>query len=195
VTPNAPGPRAEEAFNSREEATDTEEVSEQPELPALPAVHDLVEIVDRVSDVRVTAIVESANGGQYVLRLDRAASVPEMAPVRWYEGDIAWQAIARLEKLGETRVTCRLAPAHEWMRSPGRQALRTPVDNAPVIVRIISSTAAVEGRQVHALCVDISDSGFRVTSRRRCCRGGVGHGSVARRAAGGLGACERCPRR
>jgi hypothetical protein len=126
-------------------------------------VHDVVEIVDPVSSERATAIVERVDGGHYILRLDRAAGLPEVAPVRWYHGDTAWQAISHLERVDETSVNCRLAPACDWELSPGRQALRTPVDNAPLLVKIVSSGVLAKGRDVHALCLDISDSGCRAS--------------------------------
>jgi hypothetical protein len=128
-----------------------------------PAVHDVVEIVDWASSVRETAIVESEADGHYVLRFDRAARVPEVAPVRWYHDDTAWQANSHLQRIDETSVKCRLAPAHEWQLSPGRQALRTPVDNAPLLVKVVSSGVLAKGRLVHALCLDISDSGCRAS--------------------------------
>jgi hypothetical protein len=37
------------------------------------------------------------------------------------------------------------------------------VDNAPLLVRILNSGALGKGRQVHALCLDISDSGCRAS--------------------------------
>ncbi|MDX6628817.1 MAG: PilZ domain [Gaiellales bacterium] len=136
-------------------------MSEQPPTPAAPAPHDMVEIVDQLSSVRVTAIVESADDGQYVLRFERATSVPEEAPVRWYDGDTAWQAVSRLERLDETSVNCQLAPPPEWEPAPVRQSLRAPVDNSPMLVRVVESGALAKGRRVHAVCLDISASGCR----------------------------------
>ena len=138
-------------------------MSEHTDTPAGPLARDVVEIVDRASSVRVSAIVESADDGHYVLRFDRASSVPQLAPVRWYHGDTAWQAVSRLERIDETSVNCRLAPSREWELSPGRQALRTPVDHAPLLVKIVSSSVLAKGRRVHAVCLDISDSGCRAS--------------------------------
>jgi hypothetical protein len=138
-------------------------VSEHTDVPAAPAARDVVEVVNQVTSARVSAIVESAEDGHYVLRFDRTASVPHLAPVRWYHGDTAWQAISRLERIDETSVNCRLAPAREWELSPRRQALRTPVDYAPLLVKIASSSVLTKGRLVHALCLDISDSGCRAS--------------------------------
>jgi hypothetical protein len=157
------GTMPEKAVNPRAEPADTTGVSEHTDIPAAPAVHEVVEIVDPDSGARVTAIVERADGGHCVLRFDRAAGVPELAPVRWYHGDTAWQAISHLERIDETSVKCRLAPAHEWELSPGRQALRTPVDNAPLLVKVVSSGLLAKGHYVHALCLDISDSGCRAS--------------------------------
>jgi hypothetical protein len=132
-------------------------------VPAAPAARDVVEIVDEDSRVRVAATVESADDGRYVLRLERATSLPVEAPVRWYDGSTAWQAVSRLERLDETSVTCQLAPPPDWAPAPVRQSLRTAVDNAPILVRVVESTALANGRRVHAICVDISASGCRAS--------------------------------
>jgi hypothetical protein len=136
--------------------------SSSPDTPAAPVPLDVVEIVERDSDARVSAVVESHRDGNYVLRFDRAVSVPELAPVRWYSRDAAWQATARLERNDETSMICRLPPAREWALSPGRQAPRTPVDNASLLVKIISSNGLDTGHRLHTVCVDISDGGCRV---------------------------------
>jgi hypothetical protein len=44
-----------------------------------------------------------------------------------------------------------------------RQSLRAPVDNSPILVRVVESTALAKGRRVHAVCLDISASGFRAS--------------------------------
>ena len=54
-------------------------MSENPITPAAPAAGDVVEIVNRLSGHRVTAVVESANDGPYVLRFDRPTTVPDEA--------------------------------------------------------------------------------------------------------------------
>ena len=123
----------------------------------------MVEIVDQDSRVRVAATVESADDGHYVLRLERATTVPAEAPVRWYDGSTAWQAVSRLERLDETSVTCQLAPAPDWEPAPVRQSLRAPVDNSPILVRIVESSVLAKGRRVHAVCLDISASGCRAS--------------------------------
>jgi hypothetical protein len=138
-------------------------MSEHPHTPAAPAPHDVVEIVDRLSSARVSATVESADDGQYVLRFENATSVPCEAPVRWHDGDTAWQAASRLERLDETSVICQLAPAPEWVPAPIRQSLRAPVDNSPMLVRIVESSALAKGRSVHVVCLDISASGCRAS--------------------------------
>jgi hypothetical protein len=136
-------------------------MGEHPHPPAAPAPHDVVEIVDPVSSARVPATVESADDGHYVLRFERATSVPGEAPVRWHDGETAWQAVSQFERLDETSVNCQLAPAPEWEAAPVRQSLRAPVDNSPMIARIVESSALAPGRRVHAVCLDISASGCR----------------------------------
>jgi len=44
-----------------------------------------------------------------------------------------------------------------------RRSLRAPVDNSPMLVKIVSSTVLAKGRRVHAVCLDISDSGCRAS--------------------------------
>ena len=136
-------------------------MSENPITPAAPAAGDVVEIVDRLTSQRVTAVVESANDGPYVLRFDRPMKVPEEAQVRWFDGGTAWQAISKLASLDETSASCELGPAAEWETAQVRRSLRAPVDNSPMLVKIVSSTVLAKGRRVHAVCLDISDS---------CCR-------------------------
>jgi hypothetical protein len=78
-------------------------VSENPNTPAAPAAGDVVEIVDQVSGVRLTAVVESASEvNTYVLRYDRGSKVADEAHLRWFDGDTAWQAIAKLRQLDDT---------------------------------------------------------------------------------------------
>jgi hypothetical protein len=107
-------------------------VSENPITPAAPAAGDVVEIVDRLSGHRVTAVVESASDGPYVLRFDRPHKLPDEAHVRWFDGDTAWQAISKLVALDETSASCELAPAREWEPAQVRRSLRAPVDNSPM---------------------------------------------------------------
>jgi len=114
--------------------------------------------------VRVPATVESAeDDGHYVLRFARATVVPGEAPVRWHDGETAWQAVSQLERLDETRVNCQLAPAPEWEPAPVRQSLRAPVDNSPMLARIAESSVLAKGRSVHVVCLDISASGCRAS--------------------------------
>ena len=134
-------------------------------LPAAPAPRDVVEIVDRLSSARVSATVESADEKRAprAARFENATSVPGEAPVRWHDGDTALQAVSRLERLDETSVNCQLAPAPEWEPAPVRQSLRAPVDNSPMLVRIVESSALAKGRSVHVVCLDISASGCRAS--------------------------------
>ena len=138
-------------------------MSESPSTPAAPAAGDVVEIVERLSGTRVTAVVETVRDGLYGLRFDRSRTVPDEAPVRWFDGDTAWQAISHLERIDETSVTWQLAPMREWEPAPVRRSLRAPVDNSPMLVRIVSSAVLAKTRRVHAVCLDISDSGCRAS--------------------------------
>ncbi|MDX6541200.1 MAG: hypothetical protein QOI71_2810 [Gaiellales bacterium] len=154
----------EKVLNLRGSKADRPFVSENPSTPAAPAAGDVVEIVDRVSGVRVTAVVESATeANTYVLRYDRGSKVPDEAHLRWFDGDTAWQAIAKLHVLDDTSAECELAPCEDWEPAPVRRSLRAPVDNSPMLVKIVSSTVLAKGRRVHAVCLDISDSGCRAS--------------------------------
>ena len=136
-------------------------MSEKPHTPTGPAAFDVVEIVDRLSASRVSASVESANERNFVLRLKHEARIPEEAHLRWFDGAGAWEAIAQLERIDETRVSCELAPSHEWEVAPARRSVRTPVENAPLLVRVVRSKVLARDRRVHAVCADISISGCR----------------------------------
>ena len=136
-------------------------MSEKSHTPIGPDAFDVVEIVDRLSASRVSATVESAGAGDFVLRLAHEARIPEEAHLRWFDGAGAWQAIAQLRRIDETRVSCELAPAHEWEVAPARRSVRTPVENSPLLVKIVGSKVLARDRRVHAVCVDISDSGCR----------------------------------
>jgi hypothetical protein len=136
-------------------------MNEQPHAPNGPAAFDVVEIVDRLSASRVSAGVESASDSNFVLRLRNEATIPDEAHLRWFDGARAWQAVARLRRIDESRVSCELAPAHEWEAAPARRSVRAPVENSPLVVRIVGSRVLARGRRVHAVCVDLSDSGCR----------------------------------
>jgi hypothetical protein len=137
-------------------------VSDAPQ-PAAPAARDVVEIIDLETATRLKALVESAQDGKFVLRLEHPASVPEQAPVRWYDGGTAWQARSQMEAINETSVNCQLAPPPEWKPAPARQSLRAVVDNAPLLVRITESNVLAHGKSVHAICLDTSASGCRAS--------------------------------
>ena len=136
-------------------------MNEKPHPPNGPAAFDLVEIVDRLSGSHVSASVESANDCNFVLRLSHEARIPEEAHLRWFDGASAWQAIAQLQRIDEARVSCELAPAHEWEDAPARRSVRAPVENSPLLVRVESSKVLARGRRLHAVCVDVSDTGCR----------------------------------
>ncbi len=131
--------------------------------PGAPVVRDVVEVIDRLTSIRVTAVVESADDRVFVLRLAQATQVPDEAWVRWFDGTTAWQAIAQLDHLNPVRVRCEVAAPHEWEPTPVRHSVRVPVDNHQLLVRIIASKVIARGRCVHAVCVDISETGCRAT--------------------------------
>jgi hypothetical protein len=133
-----------------------EGMSEKFRPPTGPAEFDAVEIVDRLSASRMGAIVESADDGSFVLHLEHEARIPEEGFLRWFDGACAWQAIAQMKRLDESRVRCELAPSDEWQAAPARRSVRTRVENLPLLVRILPG-----GRHVHTVCVEISDSGCR----------------------------------
>ena len=122
----------------------------------------MVEIVDRISGVRVTAVVESASD-TYVLRYDRGSKLPDEAHVRWFDGDTAWQAVSRIEHVDATSVNCQLAPPPEWEPAPVRKSLRAAVANSPILVRTVDEDRSATSRPRHAVCLDISASGCRAT--------------------------------
>jgi hypothetical protein len=138
-------------------------MSENPHTPGAPAAHDVVEIFDRLSATRMSTTVESANDRLFVLRLEQAAMVPEEAAVRWYDGATAWQAIASFEHIDHARVSCRIVAPNEWEPTPIRHSLRAPVDSSTLVVRIVSSSVLARGRRVHAVCLDISETGCRAS--------------------------------
>ena len=130
--------------------------------PAPPAAYDVVQIIDLQTATRVNAVVHSADADRYVLHLERPSTVPHEAPVRWFDGDTAWQAISKLERIDESSVICQLAPSPQWESAPVRQSLRAQVDNAPMLARVADNQELTRGRIVHAVCLDVSASGCRV---------------------------------
>ena len=138
-------------------------VSEDSISPSAPAQHDVVEVIDLRSGSSVTAEVEHARDGVWRLVFDLAARVPQAASVHWDDGDSGWRAPAQLDRLDNTTARFVIAPVADWEPAPVLRSRRTPVDSAPMLVRIIQSTVLPSGRQVHAVCLDISDSGCRAS--------------------------------
>jgi hypothetical protein len=130
---------------------------------APPVESDVVEIIDPRSGAGLKARVESAREARFVLRLEHAAHVPADAPVRWFDGETAWQAASRIDAIDDVSVSCLLAPPPEWIPAPIRKSLRAPVDNAPMLVRFAERDTAAKDRCVHAVCLDISASGCRAS--------------------------------
>jgi hypothetical protein len=124
--------------------------------PNGPAEFETVEIIDRLSGSRVSATVDSAHERSFVLHLKHEAAMPEEAFLRWFDGASAWQGIGQMERIDEWRVRCELAPSDEWHAAPSRRSTRVRVENSPLLFRILPG-----GRRVHAVCVDISESGCR----------------------------------
>jgi hypothetical protein len=131
-------------------------VSAKPRPPSGPAEFDSVEIIDRLSAARVSATVESVNDRSFVLHLKGEAAIPEEAFLRWFDGAGAWQGIAQMQRIDESRVRCELAPSDEWRAATARRSTRVRVEDSPLLVKILPGD-----RRVHAVCVDISDSGCR----------------------------------
>ena len=133
------------------------------QTPRSPCAFDIVEIVDLREAPRLKAVVEVVNDPNLFLRLERAVAVPVRAPVRWFDGDTAWQAVSAIEQVDETSVNCRLAPPPDWEPAPVRQSLRAVVGNSPILVKIVDESRLAAPRIVHAVCLDISGSGCRAT--------------------------------
>jgi PilZ domain len=125
-------------------------------LPPGPVEFDPVQIVDRLSGSRVSATVESVRDRCFVLRLKSEAALPEEGFLRWFDGVGAWQGIVQMERIDTSRVRCELAPPDEWQATVARRSTRIRVDNSPLLVRLLPGE-----RRVHAVCVDISDTGCR----------------------------------
>jgi hypothetical protein len=126
-------------------------------------VRHRVEVIDRLSAARIHAVVERAGDREFVLQLEQATRVPEEAPLRWFDGDTAWHAIASLEQLDATHVSCRIEPPSTWEPTPTRRSLRANVHESRLLVRIASSSVLASGRRAHTVCLEASATGCRAT--------------------------------
>ena len=135
------------------------------QTPAGPCAYDIVEIISRREAPRLHAVVEVAEEPHLLLRLERAITIPARAPVRWFDGDTAWQAASEIEHIDPTSVNCVLAPQPEWEPAPVRQSLRAAVSNAPILIRVVDEREGLvsAARPLHAVCLDVSASGCRTT--------------------------------
>ena len=133
--------------------------------PAGPGAYDVVEIVDLRETPRLHAVVEVVQDPHLLLRLERAIAIPSRAPVRWFDGDTAWQAVSEIDQIDATSVNCLLAPQPEWEPAPVRQSLRAAVSNSPILVKKVveESSFSTSRPPLHAVCLDISASGCRAT--------------------------------
>jgi hypothetical protein len=138
-------------------------VSEKHIAPEAPAQEHVVEVIDPDTGHRVTAAVESANEGQYLLRFDLGVPMPLNAILHWDDGERGWQTRTRLERLDETRARWQIAPSDEWEPAPTRRSLRTAVSNAPMLVAIVESGSLRKDQRIHTVCLDVSDSGCRTS--------------------------------
>ncbi len=138
-------------------------MSKKQPAPAAPAQEHVVEVVDPDTRYRVTAAVEIANDRQYLLRFDLGVPIPLNAILHWDDGELGWQTRTRLERLDETRARWQIAPSNEWEPAPTRRSLRTAVNNAPMLVRIIESGSLRKDQRIHTVCLDVSDSGCRTS--------------------------------
>jgi hypothetical protein len=145
------------------DAADRSAVSEPYSLRSAPARYDVVEVIDLKSGSRVTAAVADTCDGRWSLVFDLAPAIPQAASVHWDDGDAGWQAKARLEHVEDTTAHFQIASPPEWEPAPVLRSLRTPVDNAPMLVRITESGTLPKDRRVHTICIDISDSGCRAS--------------------------------
>ena len=138
-------------------------MSEKQPAPAAPAQDHVVEVIDPHTGYRVTAAVEITNNHQHLLRFDLGAPIPLDAILHWDDGDLGWQTRTRLEPLDESHAKWQLPPSDEWEPAPTRRSLRTPVGNAPMLVRIIESSSLRKEQRIHTVCLDVSDSGCRTS--------------------------------
>jgi hypothetical protein len=138
-------------------------VSEHHRPFKVPGARDRVEVIDPVSAQHVSSLVESASGETFVLRLAHAFPLPGEAPVRWFDGATAWQAVAKLEQIDHDRVRCQVVPPHAWAPMPARSSPRTPIGEPHLLVRIVSSSVLPGGRRAHTVCLDVSGTGCRAT--------------------------------
>jgi len=138
-------------------------VSKKQSTPAAPAEEHVVEVVDRDTGYRVTAAVEAAEDSRYLLRFDLGVPIPLNAILHWDDGELGWQTRTRLERLDETGARWQIAPSNEWEPAPTRRSLRTAVDNAPMLVKIIESGSLRKNQRIHTVCLDISGSGCRAS--------------------------------
>jgi hypothetical protein len=148
---------------ARETESEAPFVTDLLQTPAGPCAFDVVEIVGRREATRLHAVVEVVSDPNLLLRLERAVVIPAEAPVRWFDGDTAWQAVSRIEHVDETIVNCQLAPAPEWEPAPVRKSLRAAVNNSPILVKVVGENEVANRRPWHAVCLDISASGCRAT--------------------------------
>jgi hypothetical protein len=147
-------------------------VSEHPHPLGAPAANDHVEVIDPVSAQHVGALVESSSVREFVLCLEHAVRLPAEAPVRWFDGTTAWQAVAKIEHTDHARVRCQIMPPHSWKAEPARRSPRAPIDQSQLLVRISSSGVLPSGRREHTVCLDISAMGCRATWAGRAPRVG-----------------------
>ena len=138
-------------------------MSEKQPAPAAPAQDHVVEVTDPRTGYRVTAAVEITDSHQHLLRFDFGAPIPLNAILHWDDGDLGWQIRSRLELLDEGLASWQIPPSDEWEPAPTRRSLRTPVGNAPMLVRIIESSALRKDHRIHVVCLDVSDSGCRAS--------------------------------
>lgn len=154
---------SENALKSTVASADNATVSKKRPAPVAPDQDDVVEVIEPDTGYRVTAAVESADEHHYLLRFDLGVPIPLDAILHWDDAELGWQTRTRLERLDETSARWQIAPTNEWERAPTRQSLRTPIGNAPMLVRIIESGSLRKDQRIHTVCLDVSDSRCRVS--------------------------------
>jgi len=180
-TPDQPQPHYAMAprvasLKQRDQSADDRAMSDDQHMSKAPKVGDAIEIADTASGERARGVVDAVTDAHYVLRVDATLAASRDVRVRWWDGDTAWQAASKLERIDETSAAFELVSPHAWERSlehhalrtpdwePAqiRQSLRAPTQNAPLLVEVVEGTPLALQRRIHAVCLDFSESGCRM---------------------------------
>ena len=72
-----------------------------------------------------------------MLRYDRGSKVPDEAHLRWFGRDTP-AGVVKLPVLDDTSPTASSPPRVIREPAPVRRSLRAPVDNSPMLVKIVA---------------------------------------------------------